>query len=57
MSVGIDKFYEKNTTANILSGIYGVYKLMCDLAQIAIIKKEKLFASIIEFAKSKGVKL
>ena len=57
MSVGIDKFYDKNTTANILNGIYGVYKLMCDLAQIAIIKKEKLFASIIEFARSKGVKL
>ena len=57
ISVAVDKFYEKKATAGILSGIYGVYKLMCDLAQIATIKKEKLFASIIAFAKAQGVKL
>ncbi len=57
ITVAVDKYYEKNETAFILNGIYGVYKIMCDLAKIVAVKKEKLLATIIEFARTQGVKL
>ena len=57
ISIAVDKYYEKSETKFILNGIYDVYKIMCDLAKIVAVKKEKLLATIIEFARAQGVKL
>ncbi len=57
ISIAVDKYYEKSETKFILNGIYAIYKTTCSLANMVAVKKEKLLASVIAFAKSQGVKL
>lgn len=56
ISVAVDKVYDKKETQVILSNIYNLYLILCLLAGIKPISKNKLLENLIAFAKTQGVK-
>lgn len=55
LTVGVDRYYEKNETKALFVNIYNLYLVTCAVSGALPIKKEELFAQQINFARAQGV--